>query len=73
MTKAVGREGQVDKNEMMLLRMDKSGQCSVEPRDRDVLTSAELTERTQEVRQAMLRELQTWAKCKNATRHPRRG
>eukprot|EP00974_Lingulodinium_polyedra_P081598 7900718-Lingulodinium_polyedra.AAC.1 len=53
--------------------MNKLGRCTVEPRDKDVLFSAELTERTQEVRQAMLRELETWSKCKNVTRHPRRG
>ena len=61
-------------DEMVLLQMgvNKVRQTVVK-RDDDVLTPAELQEHRQEVRQAMLKELQTWNKLKCFSRRPRRG
>ena len=58
----------------MLLQMgaNKVRQVVVK-RDDDVLTPEQLKQHWPEVRQAMLKELQTWCKLKSFSRRPRRG
>eukprot|EP00974_Lingulodinium_polyedra_P017431 1689118-Lingulodinium_polyedra.AAC.1 len=56
---------------MLLLHMGSRAQQTIVHRDEEVLTPSDLATRAQEVRQAMLRELQTWAKSRSFSRRPR--
>eukprot|EP00974_Lingulodinium_polyedra_P123629 11187508-Lingulodinium_polyedra.AAC.1 len=62
MTTTVECGGQAKDNDMVLLQMGKSVRQTVVQRDDDVLTPEQLKTHWREVRQAILKELQAWAK-----------
>eukprot|EP00974_Lingulodinium_polyedra_P073045 7069775-Lingulodinium_polyedra.AAC.1 len=71
MTNTVECGGQVKDSKTVLLQMGKSVRQTVVQRDDDVLAPGQLKTHWREVRQAMLKELQTWAKLKCFSRRPR--